>query len=368
MTAARADATADVALEVPLDFVRSFSGWRTGYGDPTCDLDTDRVAKAVRIGGAPHVVELARDGGRLVARAWGPRASELASRVRELAGLDDPSESFAPTHAGLAGLARTHRGIRFGRAPSLVEALTRVVLQQQVRTRDAMRSWSAIVKRWGEPAPGPYELYAPPEPRALASQPYFAFHPLGVEQRRADLVRLVSARAKRIEALTALPVAEARAKLGTIRGIGPWTLALVSSTVFADADAVPTGDYHLPNTVAWALAGEPRADDARMLELLEPYRGHRARVIRLLHAGGPHAPAFGPKMGPPHWASTSASTRRGGAHGRERDRLAADERAAERFDVIRADGSAAGGERFADEALLRARELAVEDRADGEDL
>jgi hypothetical protein len=34
--------------------------------------------------------------------------------------------------------------------------------------------------------------------------------------------------------------------------------------------------------VAWALAGERTGTDERMLELLEPYRGHRGRVLRLL--------------------------------------------------------------------------------------
>ena len=63
-----------------------------------------------------------------------------------------------------------------------------------------------------------------------------------------------------------------------------------------DADAVSVGDYHLPNLVAWALAGEPRADDARMLELLEPFRGQRGRVIRLVAAGGGGAPRRGPRM------------------------------------------------------------------------
>jgi 3-methyladenine DNA glycosylase/8-oxoguanine DNA glycosylase len=58
---------------------------------------------------------------------------------------------------------------------------------------------------------------------------------------------------------------------------------------------VSIGDYHLPNVVAWALAGEPRGDDARMLELLEPYAGHRGRVQRLLEAGGIGAPKFGPR-------------------------------------------------------------------------
>jgi hypothetical protein len=56
-----------------------------------------------------------------------------------------------------------------------------------------------------------------------------------------------------------------------------------------------TGDYNLPHLVAWVLAGEPRADDARMLELLEAFPGHRARVVRLISAGGQRPPNYGPK-------------------------------------------------------------------------
>ena len=63
-----------------------------------------------------------------------------------------------------------------------------------------------------------------------------------------------------------------------------------------DADAVSVGDFHLPNVVCWALAHEPRGTDERMLELLEPYRGHRGRVQALLEAGNVAAPAFGPRM------------------------------------------------------------------------
>jgi hypothetical protein len=33
-----------------------------------------------------------------------------------------------------------------------------------------------------------------------------------------------------------------------------------------------------------------------MLELLEPYRGHRARVIRLIGVAGITAPRYGPRM------------------------------------------------------------------------
>ena len=70
-----------------------------------------------------------------------------------------------------------------------------------------------------------------------------------------------------------------------------------------DADAVPVGDYHIPNTVAWALAGEPRGTDERMLELLEPYRGHRRRVITLIKSAGISAPKYGPKLAPRSIAS-----------------------------------------------------------------
>ena len=50
--------------------------------------------------------------------------------------------------------------------------------------------------------------------------------------------------------------------------------------------------------VSWALAGEPRGSDERMLELLEPYRGQRGRAIRLLETSGIAAPRYGPRLTP----------------------------------------------------------------------
>ena len=92
--------------------------------------------------------------------------------------------------------------------------------------------------------------------------------------------------------------AAAYAALRAFGGIGPWTAAEVGARAFGDPDTVSVGDVHLPNTVAWALAGEPRGTDARMLELLEPYRGQRGRVIRALELGGFRAPRYGPRLAP----------------------------------------------------------------------
>ena len=147
-------------------------------------------------------------------------------------------------------------------------------------------------------------MRVPPDPGVLARVPYFEFHPVGLERRRAELIALVSREAPRLERLSETAAGPggdpqpAYAALQRIPGIGPWTAAEVGARAFGDPDAVSVGDFHLPNLVAWALAGEARGTDERMLELLEPYRGQRGRVIRLLEASGVSAPRFGPRLSP----------------------------------------------------------------------
>jgi 3-methyladenine DNA glycosylase/8-oxoguanine DNA glycosylase len=93
-----------------------------------------------------------------------------------------------------------------------------------------------------------------------------------------------------------MPPAEALARLRSIPGVGPWTAAETARSAFGDPDAVSVGDFHLKNVVCWALAREPRGTDERMLELLEPYAGQRARVARLIEMSGIQPPKYGPRM------------------------------------------------------------------------
>jgi 3-methyladenine DNA glycosylase/8-oxoguanine DNA glycosylase len=152
------------------------------------------------------------------------------------------------------------------------------------------------VERWGEPAPGPGGLRLLPEPQLLASLGYYELHVVGVEKRRADALKRVAAHASRLEQLASLPGPALRAGLEAISGVGPWTSAEVARVTAGDADAVSVGDFHLKNLVAFALAGEPRGTDERMLELLEPFAGHRGRVCLLLEASGITAPKYGPRQ------------------------------------------------------------------------
>ena len=92
--------------------------------------------------------------------------------------------------------------------------------------------------------------------------------------------------------------AEFRRVLETVPGVGPWTSTGLAISVLGDPDEVLLGDLHLPHNACHALAGEPRGSDERMLELLEPFRGHRGRVVRLVRWSGRRAPRRGPRYLP----------------------------------------------------------------------
>jgi 3-methyladenine DNA glycosylase/8-oxoguanine DNA glycosylase len=151
------------------------------------------------------------------------------------------------------------------------------------------------VEALGERAPGPVGLKLPPSPQVLARTPYWTFHRFGVERRRAVVIIEAARSAKRLEEIIAMDLVSAYRRLDAFPGVGPWTAAKVASVALGDPDAVPVGDYNLPHAVGYALEGTPRSTDERMLELLEGYRGHRGRVIRLLTFAGIAAPRFGPR-------------------------------------------------------------------------
>ena len=259
-------------------------------------LGRDRAIRATRTPDGPATLALSLDGAWLNVEAWGPGAKRALDAAPALAGLEDGRDGFAPADRLLVDLDRRMPGLRIGRSGAVLEALIPAILEQKVTGTEARRAYRGIIARWGEPAPGPFGLRLLPPPEVLARLPYEAFHPIGLERRRADLVRTVALRASRFEEIVDLSLPDAYRRLTALPGLGPWTAAEVALRALGDADAVSIGDFHLPNLVAYALAGEPRATDTRMLELLAPYRGQRGRVIRLLEASGIRPPARGPRL------------------------------------------------------------------------
>jgi len=236
--------------------------------------------------------------GTVTIRAWGPGAEWALETFPALAGAEDTEDGFEPGTGVVADLHRRLRGLRISRSGAVVEALVPSILEQKVVGLEARRSYARLVRNLGEVAPGPVaaSLVVPPPAKVLAATPTWTFHRAGVERKRADTICRACSYAARLEETVDMSPDDARRRLTALPGIGPWTAAEVAMVALGDADAVSVGDYHLPNQVAWALAGEARADDARMLELLEPWRGHRGRVIRLIAMGAGAVPRYGPKM------------------------------------------------------------------------
>ncbi len=228
------------------------------------------------------------------ADAWGDGASWLLEQAPLVLGSEDDLAGFDPT--GPIGKLWRQKPFRLGRTDRPWDSLVSSILGQKVQVSNAKQSGRMLASQFGDPAPGPTDGWVLPAPETVAELGYYHFHPLGVERKRAETLIRVAGEMRRLTDLSQRTPAQAQARLQRIRGIGPWTAAMVTATSMGDADAVPLGDFHLPNTVAWAIAGEERSNDERMLELLEPFSGHRWRVIRLAKGTG-GAPKHGPRLG-----------------------------------------------------------------------
>lgn len=286
------DAEIRLTLDRPLDLALTLAPLGMG---PWLRHEDGAVLRATRTPDGPAAMRIARGRDELHVQAWGPGAGWTASHAAALCGQADDDTGFHPAHALVAELRRQARGMRMPRTEAVFEAVVPAVLAQLVTSAEARRSYRALVSALGEPAPGPWRLTVPPSPAVLARTPYWAFHRFGIERRRAEVVIRAARSARRLDETAAMDLQAAYRRLEAFPGIGRWTAAKVAMVALGDADAVPIGDYNLPHAVGYALEGTARSTDRRMLELLEPYRGHRARVVRMITEFGLRAPRFGPR-------------------------------------------------------------------------
>ena len=294
-TAVNATPDAQVVVQpaTAIDLPISLAPLAHGRGDPTIRLEPWGAWRATRTPDGPATTRMVTREAAITVSAWGPGAGWVTSRAADLTGANDRPEALTPRHAVIADLVHRLPGLRLPASLRPFDALLPAICEQKITGVEARMVFRAIVRVYGEPAPGPGRLRLAPDPAVLANLPYYAFHRIGLERRRAELIRHCAALAPRLEGMTPQ---QAGMLLARVRGIGPWTVAEVTRVAYGDPDALSVGDYHIPSLVAWALAGEPKADDARMLELLEPYRGQRGRVQRLLEVSGMYPPKRGPRM------------------------------------------------------------------------
>lgn len=285
-----------IPLPFAIDLRRSMKALRLGKHDPTIVLRERDLAVAMSTPDGDATLAVHHLGDRFDVEAWGDGSDWALETAPGMLGCLDDRAGFDPVDPVVRRLHREGDGLRLPRTGRVLDALIPTVLSQRVTGFEAKRSYRQLVERWGRPAPGPGGLLLPPPPEAIAELGYYELHVIGVEKHRADALQRVCAHAARLERVGLTAPQDLRGRLEAIPGVGPWTSAGVARVALGDADAVSVGDFHLKHLVSWALAAEPRGTDDRMLELLEPYVGHRGRVCTLLESSGLSAPKYGPRQ------------------------------------------------------------------------
>lgn len=309
--AAAADASVRWYPGGPYHLARTLSPLLRGNSDPSFSVQGNVIWNAFTTTDGPAAVRFSSAGGPglehcVDVQAWGTGAAAAVRAVPRLLGGDDDWSAFdEPSfHATLPGMVREarrrSRDVRLPASGRMVDQLVPIILEQKVTVIEARRAYRYLLHRYGSPAPqagalAPAGLVLAPTAGQWLQVPSWEWHRAGVGPQRSATVMRALRSAVALERLAALPALEAAEKLQVIPGIGVWTAAEVVQRTHGCPDSVSVGDYHLAAYVGAALTGS-RTDDAGMLRLLEPWRGHRQRVVRMIQASGFRKPTFGPRM------------------------------------------------------------------------
>lgn len=281
----------------PVDVARTLGPLRHGGRDPSFRRDRDGLwwrASTTPEGAATVALRVDRDG--VHHAAWGSGSDWIMATVPGWLGAQDDRSDFKPADPIVGRLDSRFPGLRLGRTNRIWDTLVAAIIEQKVTSAEAHLAWRSLLLTAGATAPGPFgdRMRVPPTPEALLALTDWQWHRIGLDGQRRRTLRAAATVADRLEAVVGMGAQDAARRLQVVPGVGIWTAAETMQRAVGDPDAVSVGDYHTPSLVGWALIGE-RIDDERMLELLEPFRPHRQRVVRLIESGAPRPARHGPR-------------------------------------------------------------------------
>ncbi len=284
----------------PVSLSATLAPLRRGAFDPTIRTDSSGIWRTLLAPTGSATLHLARTQHGIAATAWGDGAEWAIEGVPELLGAGDNwTQLDVSASALLTESARRNPGLRLTRTRQVFETMFQTILEQKVTGKQAVQSWGWLLARHGGPAPGPAPTGMKVFPSAAVWRgvPSWEWHRAGVGPERADTIMRAAAVAASLERTLAHGRGgpEVERALRSVRGVGAWTAAETMQRAHGDPDSPSVGDYHLPAIVGLALRGTA-VDDDGMLELLEPWAGHRHRVVRLIEASGFTKPRRGPRM------------------------------------------------------------------------
>lgn len=216
----------------------------------------------------------------LLVRMTGSRAQRWLPAVERMLGtqvrLDDWYRRVRP-YPWLAFLARELRGLRPPRYPSLWEALAHSIVFQQISIHAAASIMRRLVETAGEPVTHggatSYPFLTAPQLLACGD---VQLRGAGLSANKIAHLRsaaeAVVSCAVTDDEIEGLPSAQASERLCVIRGIGPWSAAVVLLRGFGRLDVFPMKDSGVARSLR-LLSGNPVIDAHALLEGLGPTRG-----------------------------------------------------------------------------------------------
>lgn len=261
------------------------------YWRVTSTPDGPATMRIRQIAGGAHIV------------AFGPGAERAIAAAPELLGRgDDWSQLRIEGPAWLVETRRRNPGLRLCRSGAVFEVLAHAILEQKVTGLEAHTAWARLHRRYADAAPGPAGtvpagLLAPLSAAQWRAIPAWEWQRAGVDRARRQALLAAAAVASALERTLQLGRGdeEITRRLRAVPGVGVWTAAETTQRAHGDPDAPSFGDYHLAHEVGYAFDGR-RGDDERMRELLEPWRGQRQRIVRLIGLAARREPRRGPRM------------------------------------------------------------------------
>jgi 3-methyladenine DNA glycosylase/8-oxoguanine DNA glycosylase len=271
--------------ETRFDIASSMALQQFGYRDPTAlksPIAFHKVFVAADDCLQLHRIDKDADN-KVTVSVSGEQSAQALDTWKAKMPIVDGLDSFEPKHRIITFLHRTFPHLRIVRVPWLFDCAVTAILQQRISTYLAFEQFRKIAVRW---SPNSVLGTACPSAAQCAEIAVHDLQAMGIDLQRAQTLLMLAREERRKPFCNdTTSRAELRERLLSLRGIGPWTTDMILGFGAGDTDAVPLGDLHLPNLVCRMLAGEDSDNEQRMLELLEPYRGQRFRVIRLLWTG-----------------------------------------------------------------------------------
>jgi DNA-3-methyladenine glycosylase II len=277
----RLDLTANVLQRLAVNLVDVI---HDGAYYRALDLDSERTV--IRV--------VQRDERSIVVESTADDATLPLAAARRMLGVDariDEWDARAATIDWLAPLARACRGVRPPRYPSLWEACAHAVIFQQISIHAAGAIMRRIVEAYGPPVEiAGLRLHVFPSLQTFVDAKADDLRALGLSVNKSAHLRAIAATLLRgdltADEIEALPTAQAAERLATLRGIGPWSAAVILLRGFARLDIFPMRDSGVAASIK-RVTGKP-VDVDGVLEDLGPMRGmlyYHLLLARNLRAG-----------------------------------------------------------------------------------